>query len=237
MENVIKVGVVVALILGIMFGIIFLQGYFTMKHIKGNAEELAEIPGFTMEIYTDLTEVDNDTSDMDVEPSIIYSEYGDVRTVKQEGNFNIIYGGVTYVVNDVQNYYYTVDNATNFPDYDLTNILPKNIDINQSAWVLSKELEVESTTFKGTKCNAVIFVEGNDTYTTYLRKDDGVCIGKCEEINGEKKYEYYVVETEEINESDFEFEALLGKYDKVIITAFERPYVQRDNGMKEYIDM
>lgn len=236
MESVIKITVIIGLIFVVLFGITALQEVFTVNNIKDDIAELEEISGFTMKRYEGLTEVDNDTSDMDVEPTMIYKEYGDTIIIQQGNSLNVVYEGKTYVVNVSQRFYYEVEGLTNTINYDITEVFPK-VDPEESSWNIANALEIENTTFKDERCYALIYESGDDKYTNYVRKDDGVCIGKCEEVNGTTTYEYYVVETEELKAEDFTFDAIFGNYDKVITSAFERPYVERDNGMKEYIDM
>ena len=237
MDSIIKIIFVFVLIIGVIFGVSALQSIFTIDNIKDDVSELKDVRGFTMEIYTGLTDIDNETSEMDIEPSRIYKEYGDIRIVQEGNSANILYGNVTYIINVAQKFYYNVDGLTNIPDYDLTDVFPKGIKLDESSWALSRVLDVTNETFKDERCYAVTYVDGNDEYTTYISKEDGVCIGKREKVNGETTYEYYVIDIENVKESDFSYEALFGKYDRVITSAFERPYVQRENGMKEYIDM
>ena len=236
MDGIAKIICVFLLIIVIFFGVNASKSMDAINELKENIKDVDEIRGFSIEVYTDLTEIDNSTSKMDIEPSRIYKEFDGVKIVQEENSMNVLYGNLTYVANIEQKFYYTIDALTRFPEYDLSEMLPRGIKLEESSWALSRALEIKDETFKDESCYAVTFAEGNDEYTTYISKEMGLCIGKCDNINGKKTYEYYIIDLD-IEESDFAIDAIFEEYDPVIQSAFERPYIQRDDGTIEYIDL
>lgn len=236
MNGLAKILLIALLVIVIVFGVNASKSMNVVNELKENIKDVDEIRGFTMEIYTDLTEIDNSTSKMDVEPSRIYKEFDGIRIVQEGNSMNVLYGNLTYVVNVEQKFYYTIEGFTRFPKYDLSDMLPKGIQIDESSWDLSRVLEITDEIFKGEECYAVKYAEVNDEYTTYISKKDGLCIGKCENIDGKKTYEYYIIDVD-VEESDFTFDAIFGELDPVIQSVFERPYIQRDDGTIEYVNL
>lgn len=240
MDNIIRFMIVIGAIILILFGITFAREIMIFDGIKENVEELEKVNTFVMKRYVGLTEADTETESIDMEPVQIYKKHGNVIIVEEAGEKRVLMSGFIYSFNDAQRFFYYTENDNSIVDYDLAEDVLPGHDFSLSSFKLSNLLEVEDARFKGEICYAITYEEGDgDKQIHYVTKEDGLCIGKYIEDNGEETYEYYEIEidVDDIDLSQFSQDTIFNGYDEVIISAFERPYVQRANGTKEYVDM
>lgn len=236
MDAIFKFIIVIVILFIIFFGFGTLQNVFTINDIKEEVAKLEDVNCFYQERYTDLTEIDNKTDEIESDNKRIYKEYNDTIIIEEGNTINVLYGGQAYVLNKEQKFFYEIENH-DFPNYDLTSDIFPRLKTDTDTWDLANFLEIQTETFKDEKCYALTIEDGNDTYTNYIRKEDGVCIGKCETVNGVTTYEYYKTEIEDIDINDFTYDAIFNGYDKVIQSAFDQPYVERSDGTREYINL
>ena len=236
MDGIFKFIIVIVILFVIFFGFGTIHNICTINNIKEDVAKLEDVTCFYQERYTGLTEIDDETDEIEGATKQIYKEYNDTIIIEEGNTINVLYGGQAYVLNKEQKFFYKIEEH-NLPNYDLTSDIFPKLKTDTDTWDLANSLDIKTETFKDESCYAITIEDGDKTYTNYIRKDDGVCIGKCEKVNGETTYEYYKTEIEDVNINDFTYDAIFNGYDEVIQSAFDHPYVERSDGTREYINL
>ena len=231
MRSMLRFIVILIIILAVIFGLNIVREISAIEYIKEKVAELEDVTNFYQERSEGLTDINN----IDKDNVLIYKTGNNISVWEQNDKKIVLYDGKEYTFNEEGKYYYE-SNTSEFEQYDLTSAsLPGGFSFDDSIWDLVTNLDVKTKYFKNENCYVFTYEKDEVKYSSYIRQKDGLCIATSEEKDGTTIYNYY--KTEINTQKDLTYESVFKGYDKVVITRFEKPYVERANGTKEYVDL